>query len=79
MFPIQHLYIQYLLYKEVFTLFTTKTVPVVYSTETSLDGDLYEIGERIIKVLNGWRDSKIFSREKDLISYKFYVNFINQL
>jgi len=32
-----------LLYKEVITLFTTKTVPVVYSTENSLDGELYEI------------------------------------
>jgi len=32
-----------LLYIEVITLFTTKTVPVVYSTENSLDGKLYEI------------------------------------
>ncbi|SVA48596.1 uncharacterized protein METZ01_LOCUS101450 [marine metagenome] len=32
-----------MLYKEVITLFTTKTVPVVYSTENSPDGELYEI------------------------------------
>ena len=32
-----------LLYKKVITLFTTKTVPVVYSTENSPDGDLSEI------------------------------------
>jgi len=38
-----------LLYKEVFTLFTTKTVPVVYSTEDNPDGNLSEIWKRSIR------------------------------
>ena len=51
MCPLQHLKIKSLLYKEAITLYTTKTVPVVYSTENSPDGELYEIWKISIKVL----------------------------
>jgi len=38
-----------LLYEEAFTLITTKTVPVVYSTEDRPDVDLSEIWKRSIR------------------------------
>jgi len=39
-----------LLHKEVFTLFTTKTVPVGYSTEDSPDGDLCGICKKVLGI-----------------------------
>ena len=50
------MYIQSLLYKEVFTLFTTKTVPVVYSNENSPDGNLYEFSKEVLSIK--WTEGK---------------------
>ena len=58
-------------------------MPVVYSTENSPDGELYEILKRSIKVLKGWGYRKIFSCQEvriiKIFYESFYVKFINKL
>jgi len=48
-----------LLYKEVFTLFTTKTVPVAYSTDDRPDGNLSEKDVLCIKWMEGQKNIEL--------------------